>query len=132
MSKLSDWDIDFQRGVYGENLVKDLVETVEVKTDYRWQETGNVYIEYSCFYKTSQQFENSGIAVTKAKYWALVLPNKQAEPLIILVHTEHLKEALKKYGRRTECIISQNKSKGLLIKIEDILKHIKEKYGENI
>lgn len=122
MTKLSDWDIDFRRGEVGENLVKDVVETAEVKTDYRWQETYNVYIEYSCYYKTSGKFENSGIAVTKAKYWSLVLPMKDKDPIIFSVPTDVLKRALKKYGKKTECIISENRSKGLLIKLNDILK----------
>lgn len=121
-SKLSDWDIDFRRGEVGENLLRDVVETSEVKTDYRWNETYNVYVEYACYYRKEKEFRPSGISVSKAKYYSFVLPKNNQEPLIFSVPTETLKKALKKYGKKTECIISDNPSKGILISIGDIFK----------
>lgn len=53
--KNSDWDLDFRFGQAGEVLVNSLltapIETVEVKTDRRWKETGNLYIEVYCWSK---------------------------------------------------------------------------------
>jgi len=48
----SDWDIDLRYGQDGEEYVRRLLtmETVEVKRDRRWKETGNIYIETSCYY----------------------------------------------------------------------------------
>ena len=41
--KNSGWDIDFDFGVKGENMVANTLKYVEVKTDRRWKETGNIY-----------------------------------------------------------------------------------------
>lgn len=45
-----DFDVDFRRGKVGEDLVGTFLEqlagsTIEVKTDYRADMTGNVYVE---------------------------------------------------------------------------------------
>ena len=54
--KDSNWDLDLRAGLSGESKVADLLslDTVEVKTDRRWWETGNVYIETECWYQSSQ------------------------------------------------------------------------------
>ena len=49
MSKLSDFDLDLSVGHEGESLVNELLtggKTVEVKTDLKWKDTGNLYIEW--------------------------------------------------------------------------------------
>jgi hypothetical protein len=73
--KKSDWDIDLRDGLLGESIVANLlsIQTIEVKRDRRWWETGNIYIETECFYQSSGQYEPSGIRVTKASHWAIVL-----------------------------------------------------------
>jgi len=51
MGTKSNWDIDLRYGQIGEKYVENLltnVETVEVKRDKRWIETGNIYIETQC------------------------------------------------------------------------------------
>lgn len=48
MSKLSDFDLDLSVGHEGESLVNELLtngKTIEVKTDLKWKDTGNLYIE---------------------------------------------------------------------------------------
>ena len=52
MGTKSNWDIDLRYGKIGEQYVENLltnVETVEVKRDKRWIETGNIYIETQCW-----------------------------------------------------------------------------------
>jgi hypothetical protein len=124
MTKLSDFDLDYSYGLQGENLVDQLLngaKTVEVKRDRRWWDTGNIYIEVSCWYNTSQSWEESGLAVTEAKYWAFVL-----ESGVILVPTNHVKYAVKVFGRAITCDIEPNRSRGYLIKAEDLLTAMKE------
>ncbi len=46
MSKLSDFDLDLSVGHEGESLVNQLLtngKTIEVKTDLKWKNTGNIY-----------------------------------------------------------------------------------------
>jgi hypothetical protein len=123
MSKLSDFDIDLSVGHDGENLVKELLtggRTIEVKTDLKWKDTGNVYIETVCWSHNKEEWYPSGLSTTKAEYWAFVL-----EGAVVMVPTETLKTIVTIRGRAIACNIPPNPSKGYLIKIEDILNGIK-------
>jgi len=70
MSKLSDFDLDLATGQEGEQLVEQLLtggKTVEVKTDLKWKETGNLYIETVCWSHNNENWYLSGLSSTKAK-----------------------------------------------------------------
>lgn len=110
--KDSNWDLDLRAGEAGESKVADLLslDTVEVKTDRRWWETGNVYIETECWYQSSQSWGPSGIRVTKATHWSFVL-----EDTVLIVPTARLKEAVWTIGRPIECNIPPNPSRGYLV-----------------
>lgn len=119
--KLSDWDNDYSRGEHGEHLLSYIMQTGEVKTDYRWQETGNIFVEVWCYHKSTNKYEPSGLSVTKAKYWQFVLINKEYTPIVISVPTELLKKIVKNYGRKVENVNSENPSVGYLIRLEHII-----------
>jgi hypothetical protein len=123
MTSLSDFDLDFRFGQQGENSVANLlsIETVEVKTDRRWKETGNVYIETYFYSLASQDWIPSGINITKATHWAFKL-----EDAVLLVETPKLIEAIKEYGVPISTPIEPNPSKGFLMKPENILRYIKD------
>ena len=112
MMKNSDWDIDLRDGKLGESKIVKLlhIETIEVKTARRWMETGNLFIEESCFYQGSGSWAPSGIAVSKASHWAFVLDNN-----VIIVPRGHLIDVVKKFGRPIENKQPPNQSKGHLI-----------------
>lgn len=123
----SDWDIDFRYGQQGEQMVKDLlsIETVEVKRDRRWKETGNLFIETSCFYVNEGVTKRSGLLVTKATHWAFVL-----EDLTLIVSREDLFATLMQYGRKVECNIEPNVSTGYLITVAQLLQWQVDKANE--
>ena len=116
-----DFDIDFRRGLIGEELHKEfLFGTHEIKTDYRTAETGNFYVE------TRQQNGSSewlsGINATKADFWV------QASPLGhggIYIRTEVFKELLRRVDppETKQPILSDstNSSTGRLVRLEDLL-----------
>lgn len=65
-------DIDAEVGHQGQLFVANLIDafahgTVEVKTDEKAQQTGNVYIEFRC------KGRPSGIATTEAEMWVFVV-----------------------------------------------------------
>ncbi len=124
MSKNSDWDIDFRDGVVGEDTVANLLrmETIEVKTDRRWIDTGNLFIEESCFYQGSGQWEPSGLSVSKATHWAFVI-----EGSVIIVTKEHLMNVVMDYGRPIENKQLPNQSKGHLITPEQLINYARVK-----
>jgi hypothetical protein len=120
----SDFDLDFRYGSQGEQLVNDLLtggKTVEVKRDRRWVETGNIYVEYECWYNNSQSWELSGLSVSKASYWAFVL-----EEAVMLVPRFHVDWACRMYGKPITCNIQPNNSRGFLIRPEHLLEAAEE------
>ena len=119
MTTLSSFDLDFRYGYAGEQLVEELLtngKTVEVKRDRRWHETGNLYIEVECYYKSTESWQASGIAVTEADYWAFVL-----EESVLMIPTINVIQAINQYGRQITCEIPPNKSRGFLITVNDLL-----------
>jgi hypothetical protein len=118
-SSKSDWDLDLRYGQDGEESVRRLltIDTVEVKRDRRWKETGNLYIETSCYYVNDGAFKPSGVSVSKATHFAFVI-----EDLTILVSKSDLINTVKEYGRNISCKIEPNVSFGYLITIDSLLK----------
>ena len=122
--KNSDFDLDYRKGVQGENLVDALLtggKTVEVKTDLKWKTTGNLYIETECWYVSSQSWQPSGLSVSSADYWGFVL-----EDAVLLVKTSQLRGFLPLEGHPIACNIPPNPSRGYLIKPERLLEQIKK------
>ena len=123
-AKLSDFDLDLAVGHQGEALVEQLLTggaTVEVRTDLKWKETGNLYIETVCWSHNNENWYLSGLSSTKASYWAFVL-----EGTTLLVPTEVLKQVVTARGRAITCNIPPNPSKGYLIKVEDIINSLRK------
>ena len=120
MGKKSDWDIDLRFGQEGEVIVNSLltspIETVEVKRDKRWVETGNLYIETECWSDVLQSWYHSGISTSKASHWAFVL-----EDAVFIVPIDKLFEALEKYGKKKEMNRPEYSTKGYLVTISDLL-----------
>lgn len=116
--KNSDWDLDLRDGLAGESKVADLLssDTIEVKTDRRWHETGNIYIETRCYYVATNEWKDSGLSITKATHWAFVL-----EDSVLIVPTDKLKKIVKRFGWKSDCKIPPNFSYGYLIKPSHIL-----------
>jgi hypothetical protein len=103
MTYQPDFDIDNRRGKVGENLVGSFVEalangTIEVKTDYGVQSTGNLYIE-TWQYRNPDESDKrpSGINTTKADFWAFASPDGTG---FLCISTQALKEIIKETNPR--------------------------------
>lgn len=110
------FDIDLKYGEAGETLLRRIVDgTVEVKRDRQWATTGNVVVEYE------SRGHPSGIAVTKADWWAFVLD----ETRIILIRTEHLKNIARVYKRMGRIVIGgdDDTSKMVLIPSKELTRN---------
>lgn len=120
MGTKSNWDIDLRFGQEGETYVNNLltdIETVEVKRDKRWIETGNLFIETRCWSDKLDRWYPSGVTTSKASHWAFVV-----EELVVILPIEKLKEVIEKHGRNIEMKRPEYSTKGYLITIEDIFK----------
>ena len=121
--KDSNWDLDLRAGEQGESKVADLLslDTVEVKTDRRWRETGNIYIETECYYVKTNSWEKSGLSVSKATHWAFVLVDS-----VLIVPTFSLREAVYDTNRTITANIPPNPSRGFLITPAVLIEHIRQ------
>lgn len=125
------FDVDFSRGRVGEELVETFLadlagKKVEVKTDYRIGETGNVYVE-TWQYKqpdASDKYQ-SGINVSQAEYYCFGSPTGEG---FVMIKTDALKKFITNTNpRETRQPISSDKTNasiGRLIPLADLLASI--------
>ena len=120
--KNSSWDLDFRDGLAGESKVADLLhlDTVEVKTDRRWVDTSNLYIETECWYVGDESWKPSGVRVSEATHWAFVL-----EDSVLIIPLHRLKEAVWEIGKPVTCNIPPNPSRGYLITPGALMEHVR-------
>lgn len=115
MNYRSDFDLDLSTGEQGEAVVHDMLHlsTIEVKTDFMANVTGNIAVEFESWGKPS------GIAVTKARHWVFVIPNKIA----IFVETNRLKHLARHFYQMGRIAPGGdlNKSKMVLIPITELI-----------
>lgn len=115
------FDVDFERGLVGEDLHKAfLFGKHEVKTDYRTAETGNFYVEVRQYNKNMEW--DSGIATTEADFWVQASPKGLGG---IYVRTDAMKDLIARTSpKRTRQPIYNdvtNASIGVLVKLDDVL-----------
>ena len=121
------WDLDLSVGEWGENLLVKILQDsgghIEVKTDLKWQDTGNIFVETECFYVNENKVKPSALNTSEAEYYAFVLPwgSGKNPPMIKLIPTELLKKVVKAKG--TKVPANQNKpnpTEGYLITLDDM------------
>ena len=110
------FDINLAEGKMRENLLARLlnIKAIEVKTDYKVGDTGNIVVEYMC------NGTPSGIATTESDWWAFVLEGEgYKSEVAVLIKTDRLKNIA-----RNEKTISggdNNSSKMKVFKIEKLI-----------
>lgn len=89
------WDLNLCEGVVREEIAKRMADgrlTLEIKSDYIVQQSGNVAIEYECRGKPS------GISTTKAAYWWIFFSGKwYFDEVSIIIETERLRGLARHY-----------------------------------
>lgn len=120
MANKSDWDLDLRFGQEGEVAANALltapIETVEVKRDRRWKDTGNIYIETECWNDDDpKRWYPSGLSVTKASHWTFVL-----EDMLLTIPTYKLKLAVNTYGLPKEMNRPEFSTRGYLVTVDNL------------
>jgi len=125
LNKDHRWDIDLSVGNWAENLLVKVLQDagghIEVKFDLQWKRTGNIFVEYECFYVNEGKVKPSALSTSESEYYAFVLDWPNRAPLIKLIPTDLLKKVVEKKG--TFMPANQdgpNPTSGYLIKLEDI------------
>jgi len=127
-----DFDHDFSRGKVGENLIDTFLQSieggsVEVKTDYRVTDTGNVYIEFEQWNRGGKP-KPSGIMTSKATHWVIASPDGTGG---ILVDTEWLRDLILEgprvfpIGRQNIVNGDTNGSSGYLVPVQYLYQKLK-------
>ena len=85
------FDFDVRRGKVGEDYVGTILESIasdsiEVKTDYGANKTGNLYVEFEQENRDGT-WRPSGIAASQAEYWAFAFKDG-----VIFIKLSRLKE----------------------------------------
>ena len=119
MGNNSDWDLDLRFGQEGEVAANSLltapIETVEVKRDRRWKDTGNLFIETECWSDVTAAWYLSGISVTKATHWSFVL-----EDILLTIPTSKVRLAVRTYGLPREMNRPEYSTRGYLITVDNL------------
>jgi hypothetical protein len=117
------FDKDLKFGQLFENVAEDLLKgnkKIEVKSDAKWLENGNIAFETWCNGKPS------GINVTEADFWFYFLTKDDKVVGAYLFATELLKRNLRKLKEKGEVRIVEGgdriAAKMILVPIKDIWK----------
>jgi len=107
------FDLNLAEGKLSERKLASILETVEVKRDFKTRNTGNVAIEYAC------NSEPSGITSTEAKWWALFIN----EEVCILIQTCKLRDIVSQYLGTARDVSGgdNNQSKMVLIPVVKLM-----------
>lgn len=126
------FDIDFARGKVGEDLVRTFLadlqgKKIEVKTDYRAHETGNLYVETWQYHKIdASDKKRSGINITESDYYCFASPDATG---FIMIKTDALKDIIRETNprevRQSAINAHTNASIGRLVKVKDILRKLR-------
>jgi hypothetical protein len=117
------WDLDLEFGQQAELFVTDIAAAiskgmVEVKRDARWQDTGNLYVEYEC--KRASGWQPSGIATSDALLWVFVLGDTESALIVPTLVLKDLCRHLYRKGDpfRKELTRGSHPTKGIKVPIE--------------
>ena len=128
------FDRDMERGEVGEALLDLLFQdsqdpnvTIEVKTDYRANETGNFYVETQKYRKPdASDAVPSGIYGTQSKWWGQASPDGTA---ILLIKTDTLRDYIDlvqpPQSAQPRANAHSAASKGVLISIKGLMRYLK-------
>ena len=119
MSGNSKFDLDLAKGQEMEQQLAEFFkgEKVEVKSErHLWEKTRNHFVEYQ--YKGNK----SGISVTEAEYWALMLVKDDVPVMTYIIPVAVLKELCRKYIGTDRDVIGgdDNNSRGILLPIKEL------------
>ena len=119
------FDIDAEVGHQGEIVVADLIEalksgaSVQIKTDERFSQTGNLYIEYQCI--KGGRWVADGIATTECDLWCQVLGAEKGNAGILVFEVEQLRRAcrmLRNDGYKKQCGRGSHPTRGVCASVQ--------------
>ena len=119
MSSNKKFDLDLAKGLEMEQKLSEFFTgtKIEVKSErHLWEKTGNHFVEYE--YKGTK----SGLSITEAEYWALMLVKDDEPVMTYIIPVAVLKDLCRKYVGTDRDVVGgdDNNSKGILLPIEEL------------
>lgn len=120
------FDIDLEYGQSREDALETFLTDsnmkIEVKSDEKAKETGNIYVEYK--QRKGSEWVDSGIAVTEADIWAVEVRSDN----FVLLSTDKMKELAKRAYEQGKTVSGgdHNNTKGILVPIEWLVREPQE------
>lgn len=115
----SDFSHDLENGQVFERKLGNAFDNskIEVKADFMAYITGNIFVEFE------SRGKKSGIATSKAEYYAFFVLNKTEVEYILLIEINKLKEIAGKYYKKKRIVKGgdNNTSRGVLIPINELI-----------
>jgi len=113
MEHNSDFRYDLKVGQEGENALASILEgnKIEVKTDIKTKDTGNVFVEYE------SRGKPSGLSTSQSDYYCFII-----EHIMIIIPTNKLKRLARKYYKSNRDVVGgdSNTSRGILISLQEL------------
>jgi hypothetical protein len=113
----NDFKYDLKIGQLGERHISNILSNkkIEVKTDFKALNTGNVFVEYE------SRNKKSGISTSEAEFYCFIISNEQ----LIIIETKLLKKKCRYYLKTKRDVIGGdlNTSKGILLPITELIKN---------
>jgi len=127
----SNFDIDLKFGQLGEAYVEEVFTggfKSEVKTDRRWRDTNNIYVETRCWKNATRTWEASGVyaPTLEAEIFTYNL-----DGMLICVPIESFIYTVENHGRPITCDIEPNPSEGVLLTVSEIARGHREWIRDN-
>ena len=123
-----EWDISYAAGSYGEALIRELFSgelgerSIEVKRDAIAHKTGRVFIETSFYSRAQRAYVPSGIMVSEATIWAIVIPDAAGNVRAsVLVETSRLRKLIEHKPVVHANANGANPSQGVLIELTELM-----------
>ena len=121
MEYCNDFKYDLKVGQEAENELGKILscKTIEVKRDSWTYKSGNIAVEFE------SRGKKSGIATSKAEWWAFVLSGGYKDEIIVLIKDRKIRSLTTEYyikGSVKE-MGDNNTSKAVLIPIKEIFKN---------
>lgn len=125
------WDIDSRDGRQSEMWVKSIREAlangdVEVKTDFKYAETGNIYVEHECLRRG--KWVPSGIDVTESGVWVFVLAQEECAYTISTDLLRHVSRRMRQHaGNIRNQPRGSHPTRGVAPKLSHLLNEVRDR-----
>lgn len=111
------WDFNLVEGELAESELAAILKSLEVKRDFRFRETGNVFVETGARSRSSGVVR-AGVAASRSSHVAFVLGGG----LILIVQRERLLDVARRRGRR---VSGPERSVGYVVSVKVLVDELR-------